>query len=341
MKEYEERNYLIDNLKVILILMVVFGHVIEHYIESSALLRGIYIFIYLFHMPLFVFISGYLSKNVEKCRMGIVKNLLIPYLLFSFLWYAIASIWSGKFIFSLFNPGWTLWYLISLFIWRLLIKYLVKIKYILIISIAVALIISIIPNSYSLGFILRTVTFLPYFLIGYFTKESDLDYVKFIDKGFIFVAVGLFGAMSYFITTNNILNYKFFYNSQSYYDTGLNAIEGMKFRLLLYIVSIILGICIINITANSKRFFTSIGRSTMDIYLFHIYLVILIYGIIPKWNMGIIRNIILITSPLLITYILSRREVNNIYNKIFNPINEVIYPRVLLMLKKLKALVIG
>ena len=60
------RNYLVDNLKVILIFLVVFGHTIEYYIGQSAILRGIYMYIYIFHMPLFVYISGYLSQKSSK-----------------------------------------------------------------------------------------------------------------------------------------------------------------------------------------------------------------------------------------------------------------------------------
>lgn len=333
----QNRDYLIDNLKVILILLVVFGHVIEHYLESSELLRSIYFFIYLFHMPLFVLISGYLSKNVDKCRKGIINSLLIPYIVFSILWYIIVSIWSGKFIFSLFNPGWTLWYLISLFIWRLCIKQLVKIPNIIIISFLLAVLIGIIPNSQSLGFILRTITFLPFFLIGYFTKEKYLRYIKLISNGLTFIIVGVFLIISYVIVTNNILNYKFLYNSKSYYDTGLGIVEGIIYKILLYIVSIILSICIINITPKCKMFFTRIGKCTITIYLCHIYIVILLYAIIPKWNMGIMRNTILLTSPLFIIYLLSKDKVNIMYKQVFIFINGSIYPRILSMFNNIKA----
>lgn len=339
--EVKKRQYLIDNLKVLLIAMVVFGHVIEYYINSSTLLMSIYIFIYIFHMPLFVFISGYFSKNVEKCRKGIIKSLLIPYILFNTIWYLIASIWMGEFIFSLFNPGWTLWYLISLFIWRLSIKYLIKVKYILPLSFIVALLIGIIPNSESLGFILRTVTFLPFFLIGYFTKEENIKNIKLFNKGLAFVIIGVFALLSYYISSNNMLDYKFFYNSQSYYDIGLSTVEGVIFRILLYIGAIILGICIINITPKCNMFFTNIGKNTMNIYVFHIYMVLLVYGIIPKWNMSIIKNIILLSSFLLIIYLLSKRQVKIIYNNIFNPINEYVYPWTLKIVKKVKGLVVG
>lgn len=52
MERLRERNYLLDNLKVVLIFFVVFGHVIEYYIKDNNILMTLYIFIYIFHMPL-------------------------------------------------------------------------------------------------------------------------------------------------------------------------------------------------------------------------------------------------------------------------------------------------
>ena len=52
---------------------------------------------------------------------------------------------------------------------------------------------------------------------------------------------------------------------------------------------------------------------------FTIYLVMLVYFFIPKWNMGIIQNILILLSPVLIIYILSRKRVNKVYEGIFLP----------------------
>ena len=67
-KKLKNNNYFIDNLKVILIFLVVFGHLIERYIDTNLTLRGLYMFIYTFHMPLFIFVSGFLPKNIYKSR---------------------------------------------------------------------------------------------------------------------------------------------------------------------------------------------------------------------------------------------------------------------------------
>ena len=70
------KKYFIDNIKVVLIFLVVFGHLIERYIDTSNTLMGIYMFIYIFHMPLFVYISGYLSKNINKSKNEIIDGIL-------------------------------------------------------------------------------------------------------------------------------------------------------------------------------------------------------------------------------------------------------------------------
>lgn len=75
----QNRNYLIDNSKGLLIFLVVLGHSLEFIRKDYEVARLLYVFIYEFHMPVFVFISGYLSKNVEKGRRNAVRNFLTPF----------------------------------------------------------------------------------------------------------------------------------------------------------------------------------------------------------------------------------------------------------------------
>ena len=57
----QKRIYLFDNIKFLLILLVVIGHLIEHspMLKTQDCFRGIFLYIYAFHMPLFIFISGF------------------------------------------------------------------------------------------------------------------------------------------------------------------------------------------------------------------------------------------------------------------------------------------
>lgn len=59
----------------------------------------------------------------------------------------------------------------------------------------------------------------------------------------------------------------------------------------------------------------------MNIYVFHIYLVMIVYFFVPKWNMSLLKNTLVLLSPFVITYILSRKKINKVYEGIFYPVN--------------------
>lgn len=56
----KERSPLFDNIKIVLIILVLFGHALEEIsLENGyGIIRAC---IYSFHMPVFIFISGYFS----------------------------------------------------------------------------------------------------------------------------------------------------------------------------------------------------------------------------------------------------------------------------------------
>lgn len=58
MKSNNSRIFTLDNAKALLIFLVVFGHFCGLYVESK-IFDYFYLFIYAFHMPAFLFISGY------------------------------------------------------------------------------------------------------------------------------------------------------------------------------------------------------------------------------------------------------------------------------------------
>lgn len=81
-----QRDYKIDNIKAFMIFLVVFCHCIERF-QSDYLLswsKYIYNLVYSFHMPVFVFISGYLTHPHRKnYHTNTIINCIIPYLLFN------------------------------------------------------------------------------------------------------------------------------------------------------------------------------------------------------------------------------------------------------------------
>lgn len=114
----ENRNYLFDNFKGILIFLVVFGHFIENFqdIWNSGYTRVVWQFIYLFHMPGFAFVSDHFSKkNDQRIFEKVLAKQMIPLVTFQFA-YEIFN----KILFHIFTGAtfsltsyWTLWYLLN------------------------------------------------------------------------------------------------------------------------------------------------------------------------------------------------------------------------------------
>lgn len=78
-----QRDERMDSVKYCLIVLVIIGHIFGNYIFSTPLERVVNNWIYIFHMPLFVFISGYFSrkKDSKHFREGCYK-LIEPLIVF-------------------------------------------------------------------------------------------------------------------------------------------------------------------------------------------------------------------------------------------------------------------
>lgn len=115
------RDYSIDIAKGIGIILVVIGHVAVPYAEE------LYIFIYMFHMPLFFFLSGlfFQRNNFETDIYRKIRSLIVPYFVFAVLGnssYLLRNLLFGynienfSFLYLINAINSPLWFLISLFI---------------------------------------------------------------------------------------------------------------------------------------------------------------------------------------------------------------------------------
>ena len=70
----KQRIYKYDNVKAFLIFLVVIGHMTSDYVSDSHMVRWITLWIYTFHMPAFIFVSGLMHKHYvteERAALGV------------------------------------------------------------------------------------------------------------------------------------------------------------------------------------------------------------------------------------------------------------------------------
>src|SRR5690606_18416852 len=106
-KILKQRDSFFDNAKLLLIILVVMGHMIEP-LAGGQTLKPLYMLIYSFHMPLFILISGYFSKNYtsESYARKVITNLVLPYVIFETLYSLLDFVLSNgaPLTFTYFTP---------------------------------------------------------------------------------------------------------------------------------------------------------------------------------------------------------------------------------------------
>ena len=120
-KEKKVRYYFFDNFKGILIFTVVFTHFLFGYTNLNFFAKKIVVFIYSFHMEGFIFISGFVTSE-NSTRIDNVIKLLILYYIFNYTFSLLIYLLFNSQINFLY-PKYSYWYLLSLFYWRISIKF--------------------------------------------------------------------------------------------------------------------------------------------------------------------------------------------------------------------------
>ncbi len=271
-KRVKKRLYILDNYKGILIFLVVFAHLLFGYSNnvknSNLLIRKIVVFIYTFHMPAFIFISGLLSsENSTKCSNAI--KLIILYYIFNYTQAAFLFLYI-KLQINFLEPNLSCWYLLSLFYWRISIKFLSNIKFILIISVIVTLLEGYWGCFNNIFSVVRTIAFYPFFIAGY--KISNLNLLirllvwrKGIIKYFIILLsfISFVVVFSIYISKNEIIN-------EVFLMLNYKQNNNIKDRaLIMLIASLMIFFNILLIPNFQIPLLSKMGKNSLYIYLFH------------------------------------------------------------------------
>lgn len=311
---------LIDNIKVLLIFLVVFNHIIAfNLVKVDTVVRYVWYAITIFHMPAFVFISGYLSKKPQNVLKNF-KNLLIPYVLgYTLTWYS--QIWLGRSVdYEILRPtGSVMWYILALFIYRLTIEALGKIRFIVPLSILFALWAGTRPEFTTFLSSSRIVAFFPFFVAGYLWKSEYITAIRKFKGKWILVAISgvlLWAIPNYMIP--NEMGIAIFRGNHGYQLCGLTDPQGVILRLLMYLVSFVVVYTMLALVPDIKLPLTYVGRHTMGIYFFHYPIMIIMNGLyilmLPAMN-----NVwVLLGVSLVFVLVLGSLPVDLLYTGVLN-----------------------
>lgn len=215
-KDVTERLLYISVMQVIGILLVFLGHATRIFPKwaffyspvRSDFMHALNMVIYSFHMPLFVFISGFLmakslinsDRTVLSFIIGRFKRLIIPFYLFGIFWnipvWYLGNIYPNislenkiKFIFHGMNSG-HLWFLAMLFcltVMFVVIEKLIFKKSHILVGLLIFLPVYFlnIHGKFNYYYIFRVNVYIIYFYLGYLCFCYQREIFAFVEKNYL------------------------------------------------------------------------------------------------------------------------------------------------------------
>lgn len=264
------RIALFDNIKALLIILVVFGHMMHPIHNDNPVLSGCFDIIYLFHMPMFVLVSGLFAKSTYRDgRLNVDR--IISFFVLGVAFQAALLLVNGTALtpIRLLRFSSAPWYLIAMGWWSAAtpLLYRLGVKKGLALSLALAVLVGFIELEQGFLAISRTLSFLPWFALGYYLAPDQLLRLKRTRPPWI--AVALAAAVASLRLFDHEAYQPFFpmvYGDNPYAAPGFGGVIARGFAML---IALVFSIAVLKLVPERRCRLTELGGRTLQIYLLH------------------------------------------------------------------------
>lgn len=300
------RKVSVDIAKGIGISLVVLGHMNDYF---GAIIPRTYSFIYLFHVPLFFFLSGLFFREKEgfgDCLKKKFFRLYVPYLLANIFFFTVEMIrarlmgstydgnisWGDLFyaafglwpvLSMLSRPTWFILILFRIFIIYKLLQLVFKGNKILMLSVCVLAGILGVFFPIEKFMIGQTLAALPFFSLGHLCTSEFVDNQRVFSKTTCIIT-GIASAITLFFISLHQMT---------------NIAVNVYGNILLYFTGAVLGILmVISVSkllenwAVASKPLSFVGKYTLPILIWHIFVIKVLFTIVEK-GLGISGGAIL------------------------------------------------
>jgi fucose 4-O-acetylase-like acetyltransferase len=265
-------------------------------------------------MPLFVIISGYLTKKLKK------ETTIYYLLIYLIIQFVVTALFDDKIQFV--YPTTALWFLLALFFWRIMLYFYKDFKKPLLISVIVALILGFSDEIGSILQLRRAIMFFPFFWIGYKIPLGNYHkYLKLIKKyqSLLLNIVVIIVIAILFLVYDIPYQNRWYSYGLSYSKLLENSSDlfGPLIQIGIYLSSLMVSLLIATIVPKRRLpLVTKMGENSLVIYIVHIIIwqyfeQIGFYDDTP-------HPILLFLISFCISILFSSRYFSLIFNKIFH-----------------------
>lgn len=317
-----------DIMKFFLIFLVVVGHMADLYVKDSGAMKALFMAIYTFHMPLFIFVSGLFAKRtVNEKKKDRIFGYLVLYIVIKFILWIYSAFRYGNVKFSVLSEGGLPWFMFVLFAYSLITIAIKDFspKFILPFSILLACLSGYDSEIGTFLSVARIIAFYPYYYLGYILdvkkieehcKKPAAKTAAVIIMAALIVTAVFFGERLYWLRP--LLT-----GVNPFSTLGTCAKFGFLFRLGNYAVSALVSYAVIVLTPDRtpRGILAKLGKRTLPVYALHYIVMYILYynfnfrdllqSIAPAWDEWLA---VLLSVP--ITLICSLGIFDRFFNKI-------------------------
>jgi len=273
-----QRDPWFDNAKMALVLLVVVGHAWT-LLPANRLNDHLYDFLYAWHVPAFVFVTGYLSRSftyAPRRLWQLVRTVVVPYVVFECALALFRIHVGGEQLEDLFrDPHWPMWYLSALFFWRLLTPVFTRLdRRSTGVAVGVAVVTSLVAGLYA-GDTLdlaRVLGLLPFFVLGLTATTERLERLRapWVRNAALLVFLAIAVLTTW---TDALARTEWLYYRSQYGELDVGDGRAVLTRAVLLLIGTLGAWSFLALVPRVHGWFTRMGAATLVVYLFHGFVV--------------------------------------------------------------------
>ena len=274
-----------DNAKMALVTLVVVGHSWT-LLPDTAVNDQAYDFLYLWHVPAFVFVTGYLSRSFTWSRdrlVALVRTVVVPYVIFEAALALFRVYVGGEQLEDLFrDPHWPMWYLSALFFWRLMTPVFRPLWGGLVVAVGISLVAGLqVGDTLDMA---RILGLLPFFVLGLKATPERLALLRGRRRLKVAAGCTLVGLAVLAYWTDGWASTEWLYYRSPYAELEQSDSRAMLVRAGLLVLGTVGAWAFLSLVPRVGGWFATMGSASLVVYLFHGFAVRgLGYSAYPDW----------------------------------------------------------